>query len=45
MDTLQRVYISLVTTMTEGPFALDDNDVFFLSSRVNSYIGDNTTHL
>ena len=28
-----------------GPFALDDNDVIFLSSSVNSYIGDNATHL
>ena len=27
------------------PFALDDNDVIFLSSCANSYIGDNATHL
>ena len=27
------------------PFALGDNDVFFLSSCANSYIGDNATHL
>ena len=29
--------------LAKGPFALDDNDVFFLSSYVNSYIGDNAT--
>ena len=29
----------------KGPFALDDNAVFFLSSCANSYIGDNATHL
>ena len=28
-----------------GLFALDDNDVFFLSSCANSYISDNATHL
>ena len=32
-------------TWSKGPFALDDNDVFFLLSCANSYIGDNATHL
>ena len=29
----------------KGPFALDGNDVFFLSSCAKSYIGDNATHI
>ena len=31
--------------MFKDPFTLGDNDVFFLSSCVNSYIEDNATHL
>ena len=30
--------------MRFGSFALGDNDAFFLSSCVNSYIEDNATH-
>ena len=37
--------ISLRTQGSKGPFALDDNDVFFLSSCANSYIGNYAIHL
>ena len=36
---------SSVIFYAKGPFALGDNDVFFLSSCANSYIDDNVTHL
>ena len=37
------VSIFVVSVVIKGPFTLDDNDVFFLSSSENSYIGDNAT--
>ena len=48
-----KLYISLhvarenvwKNTSNACSFALDDNDVFFLSSCANSYIGDNTAHV
>ena len=44
-STIMVVYLFLRINWPKGLFTLDDNDILFLSSCVNSYIGDYATHL